>query len=266
MTTNIRQGIYNTEYFSGAQVAMYIGDVFVDEVTSISYQVSQNRVPLYGYADTLFRDVAKGKVLVQGTFTINFKESGYLFLVLDRYRRIMKGKPSIMGVNHGKKIKGTKGTSPFLSSSLATRETIESLVDNSGDMSIFQRNLLLQTLAAPISTRTQASTSLGGFASRIRADGDPENLGQSEDIFEAFEDALWKKEQNDLDNETRRADDSRLSPFDIYVSFGDFARDNTVNHTIQKLSSVYILGSAKEIIIDGQPIQEQYSFIARNLV
>jgi hypothetical protein len=269
---NLNPGMYNTEYFSGAQCAVYIGDVWVDEITSISWSVSQSRAPLYGYADTLFRDVAKGRVLVQGTFTINFKEAGYLFLILDRYRKIMKNQSSIMGVDTGQKIKGTKGTGPFLSSSLATRETIESLVD--GTMGAYQRNQQLRALAEhdakqTISSKQEkaialgAAASLGGYASIIRGAG---GIGASENAFETFEDMIWGKTQEQLDGDTRRADDARLSPFDIYVSFGDFAADNSVNHTIQKLSNVYIIGSAKEVIIDGQPIQEQYSFFARNQV
>ena len=86
ITTNtqplLRQGIYNVEYFSGSQASIFIGDVFVDEITFFAFSVSQERVPLYGYGDQLFRDVSKGPVLVQGQFSINFKEAGYLFLIL----------------------------------------------------------------------------------------------------------------------------------------------------------------------------------------
>jgi hypothetical protein len=272
MAETIRPGIYNTEYFSGAQCAMYIGDVWIDEVTSLSYRVEQSRAPLYGYADTLFRDVAKGRVLVQGQFTINFKEAGYLFLVLDRYRKMMKNLPSVMGINYGGKIKGTKGTSGFLSSSLQTQETIESIVNNDGVLTTFERNLQFQALAenhalaqgySDSQILAGTSANLGGYASVTRSAG---GMGKAENLFEDLEDAVWGKTETQLDNDTRRADDARLSPFDIYLSFGDFAADNNVNHTIQKLSDVYIVGSAKEVIIDGSPIQEAYSFMCRNLV
>ena len=257
----IEPGIYNTEYFSGAQVSVYIGDVWIDEITSIAYSVQQSRAPLYGYNDTYFRDVAKGKVLVQGQFTINFKEAGYLFLVLNRYRQIMHNKGSFL----------QKKTSPFFASDSAVRDSIEHVINNDTALvSNFERNLYLQQLAsadalglAQSEDLNHVAASLSGYPSLERA----KTAGTvSENLFEAFEDSVWQNNQMELDDATRRADDSKLSPFDMYISFGDFAADNSVNHTIHKLSDVYILGSSREIVIDGQPVQEAYSFIARNIV
>jgi hypothetical protein len=273
---SLRQGIYNVDYFSGAQCALYIGDTWVDEVTSMTYSVRQNRMPLYGYADQLFKDVSKGQVLVQGEFTINFKEAGYLFLILDRYQTLMNNRPSLMhtysrpGIAH-RSGQGKNGT-PFAASDLDQRESIESLINNDEEFTNIERNRILQALAAGKeievkgdlagSRQREAAASLGGFSSQTRASG---GIGAAENIFEAFEDIIWKKPK-ELDNLHRRADDPRLNPFDIYMAFGDFAGDNNANHTIQKLSGVHIIGSVKQVVIDGQPIQEAYSFIARNLI
>lgn len=261
-----RRGVYNTEYFSGAQVSLYIGDIWVDEITSLTYGVHQSRRPLYGYADQLFRDVAEGQVLVQGQFTINFKEAGYLFLILDRYREVQRQGGSVMN------------NRPFLTSDLSTKENIERLINNEFPESA--KRQLLKDIAVSSSlglvdlNRAQrqgfvsqsfgsAASSLTGFASSARQQG---GIGLAENMFEEFEDQLWSSDQEKLDNATRRADDPKLNPFDIYVAFGDFAGDNAVNHTIEKISEVRILGKSKQIVIDGQPIQETYSFIARNLV
>ena len=54
MADGIRPGVYNIDYFSGSQVAIYIGDVFVDEITAINFVAQQPRRPLYGYADQHF--------------------------------------------------------------------------------------------------------------------------------------------------------------------------------------------------------------------
>lgn len=255
-----RPGIYNVEYFSGTQAAVYIGDIWIDEITSISYAVHQSRTPLYGYASQLFDDVSKGPVIVQGEFTINFKEAGYLWLVLDRYQRVMKGAPGILG--------------PFSDSARISVGNIEQITDDkikrmiNGQMSIGDRTRYLQDMAGVFTLseeqRADTAASLRGYASNARAEA---RKSRSENKFEVFEDAIWgAKSQEDLDNQTRRADDHRINPFDIYIAFGDFAGDNRVNHTIQKISEVYILGSSKRIVVDGQPIQEAYSFIGRNLV
>jgi|SRR3990167_2900692 len=265
-TEDFRPGIYSVDYFSGAQCAIYIGDVWVDEVTSITYGVHQSRRPLYGYADQLFRDVSKGQVLVQGEFTINFKEAGYLWLVLRRYQEVMRDNPTSM-----------IGKSPFGSSAVAVRDAIESIINNDGQLSISDRNAIFQAVASNMenidssvavdalrnSDIAQAATTLGGFSSATRAAG---SIGTAENIFEAFEDRVWQEPAEDLDAMSRRADDPDLNPFDIYMAFGDFAGDNSVNHTIQKITGVHIIGSGKQVVIDGQPIQESYSFMARNIV
>lgn len=261
------KGIYNAEYFSGAQVAVYIGNVWVDEITSITYEVSQRRTPLYGYADQLYRDLAVGQVLVTGSFTINFKESGYMFLILNEYRKMQNGNTSLMIEK-----------SPFNIDNTADRNNISQIMR--GETSAFQRNKVLQDLVVSWGskqfqtgddfnnkvkdTQTSIAANLGGFSSNKRLKKDGQRT--AEDAFESFEDEVWEKTDAELNNETRRADDHRLNPFDIYLAYGDFMGDNSVNHTIRKLVDVSITGMAQEVVIDGMPIQEQYSFIAKNIV
>lgn len=250
MVVGTRQGLYNIEYFSGSQAAIYIGDIWVDEITSFSYRVSNTKTPIYGYASELYDDVSKGRVLIQGEFTINFKEAGYLFLILNRYQQMMNGKKSKF--------------SPYRSSDEVSRMNIEAIMDN--EMTTFDRNKMLRNLVystADEQFRIDAQKTLTGFSSQTRSEG---GIDVSEHIFEAFEDAVWSTTQEDLDNRTRRADDPDLNPFEIYLSFGDFADDNSVNHTIQKISGVHITGSMKTVVANGEPIQETYTFIGRNLV
>lgn len=266
MPNVIRRGIYNVEYFSGAQVSLYIGDIWVDEITTLSYGYTQSRQPIYGYASTLYDDLSEGQILVQGQFTINFKEAGYLWLILNRFRGSYGGS-SLMDE-----------AKPFTSSASTNRNTVERLVNN--ELSIYDRNRTLQELAEQYSNlnadqlvnklnkyvdkqRLTASRSLGGFASNTRTTG---GIGRAENVYEAFEDAVWGKAKKKGEEPNRRPDDPALNPFEIYVTFGDFAGDNTVNHTIERMKNVSILGKSKQIVIDGMPIQEQYTFIARELV
>lgn len=76
----------NEHYFSGSQASVFIGDIWVDEISDLQYSVAANATPIYGYGDTFFSHVAQGRVLVQGNFTINFREPNYLFMVLERYK------------------------------------------------------------------------------------------------------------------------------------------------------------------------------------
>jgi hypothetical protein len=101
-------------------------------------------------------------------------------------------------------------------------------------------------------------------------------MGRAESAFEHFENLVWNNRSMGsatvsadgfiVDTSTRQADDPDLNPFDIYVTYGDYSGDDRIHHTIQKLQQVHLLGNSKQVVIDGQPIQEVYSFIAQDLV
>lgn len=268
----IRPGVYNIEYFSGAQVAIYFGHIWIDEITSMSFSVSQSRTPLYGYSDQLWRDVAEGQVLVRGQFSINFKEAGYIWVALNEYKRINKN--------------GSTPLNPFTNTVLGqpdsgstNRINVEQVINR--ELSQFDLNRIYTDLASQeggISEesavdvnqerRNITAAKLTGFSSTSRSSG---GIGTAENIFEAFEDMAWgKSTERDIDEEDhRRADDTRLNPFDIYITYGDFpggTQGNVHNHTIRKMTDVYIIGTSQQVVIDGQPIQEVYDFIARNIV
>lgn len=276
-TSPADRGIYNVEYFAGTQVSLYIGDVWVDDITTFSFSAQQSRRPLYGYASQLYDDVSEGQFIVQGQFTINFKEAGYLWLILNRYRKLMK---------QGNDLLNQRG--PFEDSGTAERRNIEQVINK--ELSTIRRNETLLSLANAfgntdfsrraaveqsdlVGTDLANRASLGGFASSTRFSGRAQNggggnAGSAEAKFEAFEDAVWGP-KNDFDSDKllhRRTDDARLNPFDIFLNYGDFAGDNDANHSIQRFTDVYILGKSQQIVIDGMPIQEQYSFIARNII
>jgi hypothetical protein len=261
-------------------MAMYIGDVWVDEVTSLGYNTYQTKRPIYGYASELFDGVARGTFLVQGQFTINFKEAGYLFLVLERYKK-MQGLPGLMDLNT--KRNTVIGTSPFDSNAenkdMVSRQNIEQIIN--GEMSTFNRNRALMNLATNISNptplnqqfrteeRRRTAASLGGFASesRRRAQrGDGRSLGSAEEQFETFEDLIWQKPIGEIEKEHRRCDDNYLNPFDIYVTYGDFAGSDYDNHTMIRLSDVHIVGTGQQVEISGRPLQELYQFFGRNRI
>jgi hypothetical protein len=240
----IKPGVYNIDWYTSSQVAIFIGDILIDEVTSMNFVVSQNRRPLYGYADTYFRQMSKGQVIVQGSFTINFKEAGYLWLILDNYKKIMGG---------------TSKLTPWKSSQDQYQQNVEKLVN--GEFEPGQRTDAFSTLA-------EVYASLTGFSSITRAQAalSKNVLGKAEGLFEVFEDKVWGVADKDLLDEHRRADDVDLNPFDIYISYGDFAGDNRANHTIIKLEDVYIVSGGQQIEIDGMPLQERYDFLARTKI
>lgn len=75
-------------YFSGSQVVIFAGDIFIDEAVFLSYNLRQNKRPVYGYASAYWDAVAIGTVLVEGSLAINYIDNKYLPLILyDNVRR-----------------------------------------------------------------------------------------------------------------------------------------------------------------------------------
>jgi hypothetical protein len=79
--------IFPSDYFSGCDMAIYIGDTFIDEITGIQFSMQENILPIYGYADYRYRELVHGNRIVNGSFSINFKESAYIYAIMERLRR-----------------------------------------------------------------------------------------------------------------------------------------------------------------------------------
>lgn len=258
----VRNRVYDKDYFSGSQAALYIGDVFVDEVVSYAFRVSQTKTPIYGYGSQLFDAVSKGPVLVSGNFAINFKESAYLYLVLMRYQEIVRGVETVL-----KKVtKGSLTPDPrSLINTITDHERQARLVPapfkfktrpNHGNI---VRSSIERVIQGNITTREKHDflQSLAGFASQRGLDA------TFEDYADAFEDVLWESDTSNLDELVTRTDDSFFNGFDVYFTYGDY-NNPKANHTVERITGIHLTGSEKRVNISGEPIIESYDFFARN--
>jgi len=245
--------IYDLDYFSGAQMFLYIGDVWVDEVTGLQYTTQQVKTPIYGYASQLYDDCTAGHVIVQGNFAINFKEAGYLWAVLRRWHQLgadagaFPVSQSDSGLSNGRTtefnrpVKGANATK-------IRRQSIESITQ--GNATRGETYEFYQGLAGYATTQVRNARDVA-----------------FENVMEAFEDAIWmpKTTNNVLNSQIRSTDSNEFDGFDIFVVFGNYATPGA-NHTVQKIIDVRLQSQGKMIKIDGEPIQETYSFIARSTV
>lgn len=71
-------------YWSPAQVRLYVDGVWVDDACSVSYIVSDPKYPKFGYFDRVLRAVATGQTIVNGELAINFRFNGYLRGVIEK--------------------------------------------------------------------------------------------------------------------------------------------------------------------------------------
>ena len=84
--------LFPESYFAGADVKIYFGDTFVDDIMGISFILQEQVRPLSSYASRTFKQVARGNRLVQGKFYIAFREAGWLSTMLDHIAPPQTGK------------------------------------------------------------------------------------------------------------------------------------------------------------------------------
>jgi len=80
----LRQTSSYKRYYSGNDVSLYFGNTYVEEAVNIQYQLAENVLPLYGYAQHSFKEIARGTRVVQGTFTLNFTDPDEIYMLLRR--------------------------------------------------------------------------------------------------------------------------------------------------------------------------------------
>jgi hypothetical protein len=200
---------YKTYYYTGGQAQVYMGDVFLDEITSMQFSTVTNKTPIFGYASKRFDTIAAGNLLVQGTFTINFVSSGYL--------------PIIAQSIEDKKQSGT-GSEP------------ENGIRRRGGATLLQDEYYLaQTI------------------NQIRGLGNEEFRKYSKQL---------QDEKKARGQPLKQFYD--IPPFDIYAVFGD-SDDPNANSTTRNIKEVYLTGQSQVISTDDGVLQEQYSFLAKDI-
>jgi hypothetical protein len=70
--------VFNEDYFSGSDVNIFFGKIWVDEIVNLSYSLTEQVLPIYGYNSFTYDAIARGRRIIEGQFTINFKSVGYL--------------------------------------------------------------------------------------------------------------------------------------------------------------------------------------------
>ena len=237
---------YPQDYFTGAQARIYFGSVWVDDIATIQYQSSHSKTPLYGYGDHQFRMVAKGQFLVRGSFTVAFKETGYMYSVMKLVQSELNGTASF------------------------TDKSFNTYIDY-----ISQGMTVEQALDYTASKHN--TTGVVGTQFKQQAD--------FEDIAEVMEDAIWGKpgtpvnfqgripRSDELDynqytsnNEIGNNGDIDRDSFDILITFGNYKSGNdSAETTMISLNGVHITGESMIVSPAAEPIGVTYDFFAIGL-
>lgn len=218
------------DYYSGSQITVWFGDILVDDISAIQWSRSQNKKPIYGYASQQFDSVAKGTVIIQGSFVTNFRQSGYLSMVMDRIKSIYGNNanpqfwPEIKRVIGQHLKNGTFGP--------VTAQEIQDLGNSSDFLTL---------------CKAYEDTIWGG--------GIPGDDGQPQTVRYGPADV---QQHNDLPD-----------GFTVLITYGNTygneARtlNDYMQSTTKSLVGVHLVGESQSIQVGGQPVLEQYDFIAR---
>jgi hypothetical protein len=234
---------YSQEFYTGSQCKVFFGSIYADEIATIQYQTSNSKTPLYGYGDHQFRTVVKGQFLVRGSFTVAFKETGYLNSIMNLIR----------AENQGTTFKGEKSSAETFRRYISQGYTVEQALD--------------------IAAGKGESKTFGG--------GTP--TSDFEDISEVMEDIIWGKtsdkaaperkipRSDELDyfkytGNTGTSTDIDIAGFDILLTFGSYREgDDSPEHTMISINDVHITGEALVVSPAGEPLGITYEFFARGL-
>jgi hypothetical protein len=241
---------WDKEYFNGSTSSIYFGDIWIDEVSMFQVEVVHTKTPVYGYASNFFDAIIDGPVLVRGSFAINYKETGYLYMALEAYQSRIKGKANSYGPYDGNEKKNQ-----------IKRANLESMINNSNIYGPVSKQ-------PPDGWEYEQYKQITNFASYAQAND--RGLDKFENLAEEFEDVFWKQSKrfggpNSINESSRNSLGIERDGFDIYVINGDY-NNPIANHTTRKIHNVNLVSSSMVIDSSGRPIQEVYGFLAKNLI
>ena len=241
------------DYYAGTQAKLYIGGIWVDDIVSVQYQVSTQHSPIYGYASDRFDAIATGTSIVQGTFTIAFREVGYLVSILKQLEYVTDTrnmKRRLASIKAASKRAAQKDTDSILN-----RQSAAS--DNQGNASVPHSPQVSMNLS-----RSDGDVIVGN--TRIEDLLDP-NGANFEQVVDELERRIWGSKGGGRTG-VPRVDgvgwyDQPL--FDIVITYGETKAGR--RFTTESINGVKIIGTGKLIEATGNPILEQYTFIARDI-
>lgn len=242
---------FTTDYYSGNQVCIFLGNTWLSDVTSLQFQYAQNKTPFWGYKSQKYDLVAKGTQLVQGVFSVNYIDASYLNMVVAKLKSMDN-----TGVSNNANVSSSDITN--LSNLLTTTNTIDPItLSYNSDGFTSQVKQLIDP--GPLTGPVQPATTL--------QNNNLLNLpfNQKADILQQY---FWGQNTNSP-NAPLSVDE--LPPFNITITYGGYPNTGfgpdefQSSHTVKVIESVDIINHQQMLAITGEPIQEIYTFIARSV-
>lgn len=243
-----RRADTDKSYFSGANARVYFGDIWVEEMVSIQFGIDENVAPIYGFNSYMFDKVARGTRMVSGAFIINHTETDYINIILERlYNNIDAANNNLLNSSQ------VDGLLSDLTTSDSTRN-IENLLEiNKGTTyNEYVRNLRNSYWGNQSSS--QNTIQKRGIAREYDTNYFKNKEGSSEVNL------LKDHGFNILIDYSPSANER-----DFKAAIKNLKNKSSLTQSFRSIIGVHITGENQIISPDGQPIQTQYNFIARDV-
>ena len=228
------------EYFSGANARVYFGNVWVDELSEISFSLQEQVAPIYGFHSYTFDRISRGTRMVQGTFTINFTENGYLQTILDEVERDMQVNTSRLSV---------PPINDYIRSN-SERETIQDLLEISHRPTYIQQT---EVLKHSFWGNTSASSTYSIVPRKLNDSYYYSQKGRGKSTMR----------HNGFNILIDYSPDANQKDFQDCLN--DIAAGRSSFQTYRNIIGVHIGSESQSLTNNGQVIAQTYQFIAQDL-
>ena len=277
--------------YTGANISITIGGKFIANAFGISWELSQNKRPIYGYNSMYYDSVASGQVIVMGQLYINYQHPNYLSSLLNSYfKEVPKTNLSVAGFgetsSRANTVNGDFNT--YLNRGGDARQD-RNFNDDLND--IFNDPAFMANLGA-VFTSGQKISGFKNYTQVENRRGTPDAKGNYPKEISTV--GKFDLENNDgsalqfagnLDYADRRKDNVKhlrpdqftnngsavSDPIDIVITHGDPGLNDKTSGILSYtpassiiLRGIHFIGEAQQVMADDQPIMETYKFIARS--
>lgn len=219
-------------YYSGSDVRVYFGDTWVDEIVEVNFSLQEQVAPIYGYGSYTYDAAARGNRIVVGEFVVNFKEVGYLHTVLDWLSSEMNQSNEWFSLEEfNMDVKNSDGTIIGKNYNLPAEKVVENFDALSEEL---EQSIWGNSTSDEMSTFTNERTKDTYFyGSRTKYNGLIKRYG-----------------------------------FNVLLTYGGACQPGRTSDsfkTVQSIVGVQLTGLSQRVDPSGNPIQEVYSFIAKDI-
>ena len=258
--------------YTGSNVSLFIGQELIVNAFGISYELSQNKRPIYGYNSLYFDAVSHGQVIVLGQLYINFQHPNYLSSLLVNHFNETDALRSLRVMDQQAKI--TERLLDLSGNSEKTKNGYaqDNVLSTNPQLinAIFENNTLF--------SRAKALLSEGKV-------GVQENLpepGILTGMLKGVATSRYSRPDQFTDNSviSTKSNSSR-KPINIVISYGDpgynpgttedFIEGDFQNSILAYtpsvnviLKDIHFIGESQQVMADDQPVMEVYKFMARS--